>query len=222
MEYKKILLMVGGIALTFVLLLVAYYATSKPQQTSFPQLTEIKSDDHVKWATESAHVLIEYSDFQCPACSSYAELIESLEADEEFVLKVKANVAFVYRHFPLDNSHPNARVAAYAAEAAGKQDMFFEMHDLLFANQSEWSESTKPEEMFKEYATELELDIDQFEIDSKSSEVKDRVQRDYLSGLEIDLPGTPSFYLDGYKLQNPNSAENFKELLLKGIESSGK
>jgi len=222
MEYKKILLFGGGIILTFILLFGAYYLTSKPQQTTFPQLAEVKSDDHIKWASESAHILIEYSDFQCPACGSYSGLIESLDADEEFVSKVKTNIAFVYRHFPLDNAHPNARVAAYAAEAAGSQDKFFEMHDLLFANQSEWSESTNPEEMFKEYATELELDLEQFEIDSKSSEVKDRVQSDYRSGLDVDVPGTPTFYLDGNKLQNPNSAEDFKELLLKGIESPGK
>jgi len=222
MDYKKILLTIGGIGLTFILLLGAYYVTSKPQQSSFPQLKEIKSDDHVKWATESAHTLVEYSDFQCPACSSYFGLIESLNTDEDFVSNVKTNIALVYRHFPLDNAHPNARIAAYAAEAAGKQNKFFEMHDLLFTNQSEWSESNKPEETFKKYASELGLNIDQFMTDINSTEVKDKVQRDYRSGLEVDVPGTPSFFLDGRKLQTPNSAEDFKKLLLKGIESSGK
>lgn len=219
MDFKKILLTGGGIALIFVLLLVAYYATNKPQATYFETLTKTAPTDRVKWATESANILIEYSDFQCPACSSYSGLIESLDADDEFVSKIKENVTFVYRHFPLDSAHPFARIAAQAAEAAGQQGKFFEMHDLLFTNQSEWAESDKPEELFKEYATELELDMKKFQTDMMSSEIKDRIQNDYLSGLDIDVRGTPTFYLNGYKLQNPNSTEHFKELLLEGIES---
>lgn len=221
MGFKKILLIGGGIVVTFILLLIAYSLTSKPQKEYFEQLTKVKSEDHIKWATESANILIEYSDFQCPACSSYSELIKSLEEDKDFVSQVQSNVAFVYRHFPLDNSHPYARIAAQAAEAAGKQNKFWEMHDLLFANQETWSNSDKQEELFKEYAVDLELDMKRFEEDSKSSDSADRIQSDYISGAEVNVQGTPSFYLNGKKLQSPNSAEHFKELLLEGIETKG-
>jgi protein-disulfide isomerase len=81
--------------------------------------------------------LIEYSDFQCPACGFYFPLLKKLE--EEF----GENIAIVYRHFPLSSVHPNAKFAAYAAEAAGKQGKFWEMHDLIFTNQSEWSDKKK-------------------------------------------------------------------------------
>ncbi|PIZ64585.1 disulfide bond formation protein DsbA [Candidatus Roizmanbacteria bacterium CG_4_9_14_0_2_um_filter_39_13] len=219
MDYKKILMIGGGIAIIFVLLLGAFYLTSKPQQTSFPQLTKLNSDDQVRWATESANILIEYSDFQCPACGTYFGLIESLNTDEDFVTNAKNKIAFVYRHFPLDNAHPNARVAAYAAEAAGYQGKFWQMHDLLFTRQEEWSESDKPEELFKEYAKEIELDLELFETDRTSSKTADRVQNNYRSGLDVKVQGTPTFFLNGVKLQNPNSAENFQELLSDGIQS---
>lgn len=222
MESNKILIFGGGIVLTFAFLLGAYYLTNKPKTIFFPQLTEVQKDDHVKWATESANILIEYSDFQCPACASYSGLIKNLEDDEEFSIKVKENVAFVYRNFPLDSIHPYARIAAYTAEAASKQGKFFEMHDILFTRQAIWSENDKPEELFKEYAKELKLDLDQFESDIKSSEIKDRVQNDYRSGLDVNVPGTPTFFLNGYQLQNPNSIEDFKKLLLEGIESQKK
>src|SRR3989338_7095898 len=152
MEFKNILYVAGGIALTFVFLLGAYYLTNKPQKTFYPQLTKLRSTDHTKWATESANILVEYSDFQCPACSSYAELIESLNTDQNFVKSTQSNITFVYRNFPLDNAHPNARIAAHAAEAAGIQGKFYPMHDLLFTRQLEWSENDKPTELFKEYA----------------------------------------------------------------------
>ncbi|KKQ37902.1 MAG: DSBA oxidoreductase [Candidatus Roizmanbacteria bacterium GW2011_GWA2_37_7] len=221
MEYKKILLLAGGIALTFAFLLGAYYLTSKPKNTFFPQLTKVQKDDHVKWATESANILVEYSDFQCPACSKYTGLLKSLEKDEEFANQVESKVAFVYRHFPLDRIHPYARVAAQAAEAAGIQGKFFEMHDLLFTRQKVWSESDKPEELFKEYANELGLNVEKFEADITSSEISDQIQKDYRSGLEVEVAGTPTFYLNGYKLSPPTSAENFKEILIKGITSQG-
>lgn len=213
MEPKKILIGIGGIVGTFVLLLIAYYLTSKPQNEYFPELSKVESSDHVKWATESANVLVEYSDLQCPACAAYSGLIDSLENDEEFVKDIKPHVAIVYRHFPLDTIHPHARKAAYAAEAASMQGKFWEMHDLLFARQDEWAEEDNPEELFKKYAEELELDSDTFLTDSKSKAVTDKVQENYSSGLAARVQGTPSFFLNGYKVKNPTTLENFKSLL---------
>src|SRR5690606_8652134 len=121
--------------------------------------------------------------------------------------EVTENVTFVYRHFPLDAAHPNAREAAYAAEAAGKQGKFFEMHDVLFEKQSEWSPLPDPKETFIGYAEALKLDIEKFTTDMDSKEVQDKVQNDFLSGNEFNVQGTPTFFLNGKRIPNPASVE---------------
>jgi protein-disulfide isomerase len=111
-----------------------------------------------------------------------------------------SQVSFVYRHFPLDQIHPHARSSAQAAVAAGIQGKFYEFHDVLFEKQSEWSKAPNPQKIFEDYARELNLDVAKFNSDSNSQSVKDKVQSDYISGLEANVQGTPSFYLNGNKI----------------------
>lgn len=94
---------------------------------------EVKVNDNVKGSREAKAVLIEYSDFQCPACQVYYPVVKQLTEE------LGNEILVVYRHFPLTTIHPNALPAAKAAEAAGKQGKFWEMHDMLFDKQSEWS-----------------------------------------------------------------------------------
>ncbi len=139
-------------------------------------------------------VLVEFSDFQCPACLSIQEPLKQILA------KYEGKVEFVYRHFPLSSIHKNAQLAAQAAEAASMQGKFWEMHDKLFATQSAWQGSSDPHTLFNEYAKEILLDTDKFMIDVDSQEAKDAVSVDLLATSRYRLTGTPTFFLNGIKI----------------------
>lgn len=168
----------------------------------------VSSTDHVKGATGTSTkvTLVEYSDFECPACGAYAPVVKQL------VTEYADRVTFVYRHFPLPQ-HLSALPAAYAAEAAGKQGKFFEMHDLIFARKDEWAIARDISETFKTYATELGLDAAQFEADMKSDEVAQKVEIDRQSGEKSGVRGTPTFYLNEKQIANPQTYEAFKALI---------
>ncbi len=151
-------------------------------------------------------VLVEYSDFQCPACASYYNLINTLEKE------VGDKMLFVYRHYPLPQ-HKNARLSAYAAEAAGLQEKFWQMHALLFENQKIWSDSDDARKIFTDYAKSLTLDITQFEKDLDAQKVKDKVENDLKSGQALGVNATPTFYLNGKRLENISSFDQFKKII---------
>ena len=148
--------------------------------------------------------LIEYSDFQCPACGSYFPVVERL-------LLENPQIRFVYRHFPLQQ-HVNAFAASQAAEAAGKQGKFWEMHETLFTNQTAWETSKTAKTIFEGYASDLGLDMEEFMNDYSSEEIKDKINADLKSGLKAGINSTPTFYLNGNKIQ-PNGYEEFKKLI---------
>jgi len=220
MEKKQIMLFLGSFLGIVAFLSLAYMLTSKPQATVFPELAKVSQSDHVKWSPNGSIILMEFSDFQCPGCGALAGAIQSLQTDEQFVKEVKPHITFIYRHFPLDSIHPNARAAAQAAEAAGVQDAFFPMHDMLFARQSEWSKQDDPLPLFLEYAQALELDTKQFTADYHSQKVADAIQKDYQSGIEAQVRGTPSLFLNGSALRPPASAEALKATLINAIENT--
>jgi protein-disulfide isomerase len=213
MRNNSLYIIIGGTIALFAFLTLAYKMTSKPVVKFFAHTKEVKSSDHTKWSASKKHVVTEYSDLQCPTCKAYHETLKQMESDPA-MKPVMENITFVYRHFPLDSLHANAREAAYASEAAAKQNKFYAMSDKLFDNQETWAAAGNPDELFKTYAKDLKLDMDKFNKDYASSEVKEKVQADFLSGSEADVQGTPTFYLDGNKLDNVNSFDEFKTLLL--------
>lgn len=170
----------------------------------------VKSADTTDWVEgaslkDAKVTLIEYSDFQCPACGAYYSMVKKLS--QEF-----KNVSFVYRNFPL-SQHANAWPAAQAAGAAGKQGKFWEMHNMLFDNQNAWSGSTSPEEIFNAYAKTLGLDMNKFKDDSNSAEIKAKIESDYQSGAN-QIDGTPTFFLNDKKIQNPQNYDDFRNIIL--------
>lgn len=162
--------------------------------------------DHTKGSKTPKASLVEYSDFQCPACGAYYPMLEEVFAE------YKDRISFTYRHFPLPQ-HKNALPAAYASEAAGKQGKFWEMADLLFKNQNDWSESVTAQLTFERYAQKLGLDLARFKNDMKSDEVKARVERDRKSGQLSNIDHTPTFFLNGKMATNPKSKEELKALI---------
>lgn len=163
--------------------------------------------DQVKGNSTSSVTLIEYSDFECPACGSYYPILKQI--NEEFGDRIQ----FVYRHFPLSHIHRKAELAARAAEAAGRQDKFWEMHDKIFEGQSEWAGKGNADEIFIGYAESLNLDIEKFKSDWDLQEIKDKVNRDRQSGVRAGVNGTPSFFLNGERIQNPRGYEEFKNII---------
>lgn len=175
--------------------------------TPSPISGEVTETDHVKGPNTARLTLIEYSDFQCPTCASYAPLLKQLSAEYTNDLRI------VYRYFPLQSIHPNATIASQAAEAADMQGKFWEFHDMLFDRQGEWSRLANPRDTFATYAQELGLDVEQFKTDMDSKAAKSRVNADYRSGLGAGVGGTPTFFLNGEPLENPRGLEAFKAAL---------
>lgn len=206
---KNIIWIVIGIAVLVGLFFL--FSSSGPTIEPPLQLGVLHPQDHVKGASSSTVVLMEYSDFQCPACRSYYPILRQIM--QEF----GDRVTFVYRHFPLTGIHANAEFAARAAEAAGKQGKFWEMHDLLFEKQNEWATVANVEEMFSSYAKLLDLNIDQFKLDWRSKEVKDFVAAERLHALKSGLQGTPTLFINGKQIVNPNSFEDFRKLILDSL-----
>lgn len=171
--------------------------------------------DQVKGNASSTVILTEYSDFQCPACRTYYPVLR------EIVTEYGDRIALVYRHFPLLSIHPNAEFAARAAEAAGKQGKFWEMHDLLFEKQNEWSGVSDIVSTFRSYATLLGISVDQFEVDFRSKEVKDLVTAERVHALRLGIQGTPSFFINGSQIKNPNSVEEFRSIIESALSQSG-
>jgi len=160
--------------------------------------------DKVKGNPDATVVLAEYSDFQCPACASFTPILK------EIVDTYGDQVRFEYHHFPLISIHPSAELAARVSEAAGAQGKFWEMHDLLFERQTSWSQNINPKNLFTSYAEELGLDIDKFNRDLNSKTVREAVQNDMREGRTLLINATPTFYLNGEKMEI-TTFEDFKK-----------
>jgi len=206
MNLKNILIAVGSIITTFVLLFIIYKFTNAPVRTEFPEINIVKTQDHKKWNLQSKNIIVEYSDYVCPACNSLHSFLN------EMGKTATPDAQLVFRHFPLYQVHPVSFNAAYAAEAASIQDKFWEMSDLLFNNQAEWSKLAQPEPYFINLAKKLNLNLDKFKKDMISQAVKDRVQTDLSEGEKIGINSTPSFFLNGKRIE-VNNIEELKTLL---------
>jgi len=159
--------------------------------------------DHVFGNPDAKVVFIEYGDFQCPSCrGAYPQVKEATEA-------YKDKVAFIFRNFPLTTIHPNARAASAAAEAAGLQGKYWEMHSLLYENQADWESLTgdKRTTVFLNYAGELSLDTEKFKTDLASKTVNSKISFDQAIGKKVGVEATPTFYLNGTKLSSTDAGQ---------------
>src|SRR3989338_3958502 len=173
----------------------------------------VTEGDWVSGSSTAKVTLIEYSDLQCPACAAAQPVVKQIE--REFA----NDISFVYRHFPLTQIHKNAEESAWAAEAAGKQGKFFEMRDKLFDFQSSWDDKSDVAEIFATYAEQMGLDKNIFLADYKSDEVKQQVRGDMASGNRAGVNSTPTFFLNGLKLNLKNFSE-LTALVRQAVEQS--
>lgn len=161
---------------------------------------------HIKGNENASVELVEYSDFQCPACGQFYPLVK------EVVEEYGDDLRFEYRHFPLTAIHPYAAPAARASEAAGQQGKFWEMHDLLFENQSVWTRGTQVDAYFIQLAEQLELDIPTFRRQLGSSVINQAVVDDVRDAQDRGFTGTPTFLLNGKKMSFETYADFKKQI----------
>lgn len=202
-----------SISILVVIGILTAVLINKPATPSIPtetsEILKVNAADNV-WGEENAAItLIEYSDFQCPACAAYYPIIQQLKNDLGDDLRV------VYRHFPLRQIHFNAQISAQASQAAALQGQFWPMHNKIFETQTLWSNMTtaKARETFISYAEELGLETKKFTTDMDSDLVKQKIQVDVDASMVLKLPGTPTFFANGAQLPSPRSYEELLQSL---------
>lgn len=155
------------------------------------------TEAHVLGPVEAPVTLEEFGDFQCPPCGALSGPISQLEKDYSPHLRV------IFRQFPLPAFHPHAVEAALASEAAGRQGRFWEMHDLLYREQSVWGIAPDPQTLFNAYAGILGLNIDRFQKDMASEQLKARVAADQERGQTLGVTATPTIFLNDRAVPAP-------------------
>lgn len=208
MQSKGFLAIIGVIiAATLGLIIFANRADSPTANNGDP--AAITETDHVRGDTsaDAPVTLIEYGDFQCPACGAYDPVMEELFAI------YGDQVRFVFRHFPLTQIHPNAMAGHRAAEAAGRQGMFFEMGHLLYQRQAEWVQADNAATIIESYAIQLDLDLDRYRQDVNDSSVLEIINDQSRSGEAFDISATPTFILNGERINSPQSIEEFQQVI---------
>lgn len=209
-QYKKIGIWIGVAVVIFVsifgLAMLVNSSPSSNSNTSQSSLTvPVKaSQEFSRGDANSKVTLIEYGDFQCPACAQAEPLVSQILSDEGNKLH------FVYRYFPLTNVHQNAHISAQAGFAANKQGKFWEMSGKLYENQSEWANSTNPQDNFLGFAKDLGMNTQQFKNDMNSAEASKFVDDSLNAAIKLGLNSTPSFFLNG-NLINFTGYDNFKK-----------
>lgn len=138
--------------------------------------------------------LVEFGDYQCPSCSTANTTVKAILAQHP------DKIRFVFRHFPL-TQHQHAQLAAQAAEAAGVQGKYWEMHHWLYEHQAEWSESTNPQSLFSAAAGTLGLNVESFNQTIQNKTHAGKIQQGVADGMSIGVDSTPSFYLNGKPFQ---------------------
>ena len=189
----------GAIGAVILIAVITFFAMSNANVTPGPEAKNpevVREDSHVLGEPGNGNaVLVEFLDFECEACGAAYPFIESLR--EQYA----GEVTFVTRYFPIP-SHKNALNAAIAAEAAARQDKYEEMYSKLFDTQAEWGEQQQSNApLFRQFAEEIGLDLAQYDLDVADPTTEQRVLADQADGTALGVQGTPTFFLNGEKLE---------------------
>ena len=207
----------GSVGIIIVLLFSYYfYVVPSPVGGSSTNITPVvvTQTDHVRGAKDGKVTLVEFGDFQCPACGAYESIVRQVLADNKDTLK------FSFRHFPLVQIHKNALLAAKASEAAALQGKFWEMHDILYDKQEEWGGALNAREFIMVYATTIKLDVAKFSSDIESKAVEEKILAELREGVKLGIQGTPTFFLNGKKIEsNPRNLAEFNAMIKDAVSA---
>lgn len=187
-----------------------------PDEALFTKIKTERPTARTLWNREGAHTLTVFSDYQCPACKIFHEYLSGLEASSSADNGVTKKVAFVFRSFPLYQIHEHAFPLAYAAEAASKQGKFKEISSRFFADQIKLEGIKDLNPYLTEVAKDLQLDSKRFLTDIKDGALQSVVQDDLSLGEKLGVNATPTFFIDGEKLESVAPADLLK--LLKNLK----
>ncbi len=188
---------IGLVGLLFASLIAYYFyaISSNGAVTNQDVPPAVSQEDHVRGGKSAIVTIVEYGDFQCPACSAYEKIVSTIQK------KYPEDVRVTFRHFPLIQIHRNAFMAAKYTEAAGAQGKFWEMHDILYLKQEEWGSTLDAETKIQGYGKELGLDVTKLQQTANSKDAEDRVMVNLKEATALKLPGTPSFFINGNKVE---------------------
>lgn len=167
-----------------------------------PLRPPVSEKDHSEGNPNAIIELVEYGDYQCPHCGKAYPVVKHMQQQLGDKLK------FVFRNFPLAKIHPEAVMAAVATEAAALQGKYWEMHDIIFENQ-EWLDR----DSLLEYAGAIGLDIPKFDRDMARSELAEKVEADFESGIRSGVNATPTFFINGEKYNNGWEGERMLDFI---------
>ncbi|AEV98614.1 disulfide bond formation protein DsbA [Niastella koreensis] len=148
----------------------------------------VNKNDHVQGSPDAEILLVEYGDYQCPHCGAAHPIVKEIQK------RLGKNISFVFRNFPLSNLHELAIPAAKTAEAAGRQNKFWQMHDMIYEHQTQLSQFA-----LLKFAEELKLNIIELKRDLADKSLLEKIESDFESGMRSGVNGTPSFFINGYK-----------------------
>jgi len=148
----------------------------------------VSERDHIVGPATAAITLVEYGDYECPYCGAAHPIVKEVRR------RMGNSLRFAFRHFPLSRMHPHAERAAEAAEAAGAQGKFWQMHDMLYENQAALEDDD-----LVTYAAAIGLDLERFGQDMLDGVHAARVRADFLSGVRSGVNGTPTFFINGHR-----------------------
>jgi protein-disulfide isomerase len=174
----------------------------------------VTPDGWTQGNTAAKTILVEFGDFQCGACAAARKPVAN-------IMKNHGNeVRLVFKQFPMDSVHRNSMIAAQAAEAAGRQFKYWEMHEQLFLHQTEWAGVPDPQTFFLTYAQQLGLDLERFKQDLWDGAIREKIYRDILEGQVAGVRSVPTFFLNGSLMPRPQNEGQFEEIITDAIKKN--
>lgn len=202
---KPIALIVAGVAVAIGTAVFLTRPETPVAETSAAPTLDTKG--HFRGPADAAITLVEFGDYQCPSCGVYHPVVS------EVLRRYPTQVRLQFRHYPLISIHQNAMMAAMAAEAAGQQGRYWDMHDMLFEYQQSWAESPNPEPEFLSFANHLGLDPNKFMQSMRSPDLQQRVLDDVVQAREAKVDAVPAFFIKGQRVHPRLSVEDFAGIL---------
>ena len=206
-QVKKIATWAIGTIVFLAVLVGVVKLISSPDTSSSVKMTPVTKNDIQTGPANAKVTLVEYADFQCPACDAYNPIVDDI------MIAYKGKLNYVYRFFPLTTIHPNAQIGAQAGWAALQQKKFFEMRDVLYQNQNSWADVSDPKPTFIQYAQKLGMDENKFKADMTSSAAEKAVADEVTMGNADGVNSTPTFFINSNLIQNPSTEADFKKLI---------
>lgn len=213
-QEAKVLLGIGIATIVLLIGGVFYLSGTNPAVTSEGTIDKkvLIAGKNTKGKKSATVTVVEFSDFQCPACGAFHPDMKKILSD------YNGKIYFIYRHFPLP-LHKNAMKAAQAAEVAGAENKFWQMHDKLFETQSEWSEIVDPTSLFVGYAKSLDIDEEKFKKALDEGTHLSLIQKDLQDGNKAGVNATPTIFVNGKKVEGATSIADLTAKVRTAIDS---